>query len=48
MNKYSEIIKKYTAEQLIYERAIIDKEKIILYKKDKELSEEFKRRLEED
>ena len=38
--KYSEIIKGYTYEQLVYERAILDI-------KDKELSNEFKRRLEE-
>lgn len=46
-NKYSEIIKKYTYEQLVYERAILEKEKDNLYIKDKELKEEFKRRLSE-
>lgn len=45
--KYSEIIKAYTYEQLVYERAILEKEKANLYIKDKELSNEFKRRLEE-
>lgn len=47
-NKYSEIIKKYTYEQLVLERAIIDKEKQNWYIKDKELSQEFRRRLEEE
>lgn len=47
-SKYSEIIKKYTFEQLVYERAILDKEKANLYIKDKELNSEFKRRLEEN
>lgn len=45
-NKYSEIIKKYTFEQLVYERSILDKQKDNLYIQDKELREEFKRRLE--
>lgn len=45
--KYSEIIKNYTYEQLVYERAILEKEKSNLYIKDKELSNEFRRRLEE-
>ena len=45
-NKYSEIIKKYTFEQLVYERVILDKQKDNLYIQDKELKEEFKRRLE--
>lgn len=45
--KYSEIIKGYTFEQLVYERAIVDKEKSNIYIKDKELNNEFKRRLEE-
>ena len=44
-NKYSEIIKKYTFEQLVYERVILDKQKDNLYIQDKELKEEFKRRL---
>ena len=45
-NKYSEIIKKYSFEQLVYERTILDKKKEDLYIHDKELKEEFKRRLE--
>ncbi len=45
-NKYSEIIKKYSFEQLVYERTILDKKKEDLYIQDKELKEEFKRRLE--
>lgn len=45
--KYSEILKKCTFEQLVYERAILEKEKANLYIKDKELSNEFKRRLED-
>lgn len=45
-NKYSEIIKKYNFEQLVYERTILDKKKEDLYIQDKELKEEFKRRLE--
>lgn len=45
-NKYSEIIKSFTFEQLVYERAIVDKEKSNIYIKDKELNNEFKRRLE--
>ena len=45
-NKYSEIIKKYTYEQLVYESAILKKEKTNLYIKEKELEEEFRRRLE--
>lgn len=48
LNKYSEIIKQFSYKELVYERAILDKEKINLYIKDKELNEEFKRRLEED
>lgn len=44
-NKYSEIIKKLTFEQLVYERVILDKQKDNLYIQDKELKEEFKRRL---
>lgn len=46
-NKYSEIIKTYTFEQLVYERAVLDKQKANLYIKDKELSNEFKNRLED-
>ena len=46
-SKYSESIKSYTWEQLVYERAIINKRKTDLYIQDKELDAEFKRRLEE-
>lgn len=46
-NKYEEQIKKYTYEQLVYARAILEKNKQNLYIQDKELSNEFKRRLEE-
>lgn len=45
-NKYSEIIKNYSFEQLVYARTILDKQKEDLYIQDKELKEEFKRRLE--
>ena len=45
--EYAELIKNYTFEQLVYERAIVDKEKTNIYIKDKELTNEFKRRLEE-
>lgn len=45
-NKYSEIIKNYSFEQLVYERSILDKQKDNLYIQDKELKEEFKRRLD--
>lgn len=45
-NKYSEIIKNYSFEQLVYERSILDKQKDNLYIQDKELREEFKRRLD--
>ena len=33
-NRYSEIIKNYTFEQLVYERAILEKEKDKIYIKD--------------
>lgn len=46
-NKYSEIIKRYTNEQLVKERAILDKKLTNIHIQDKELKEEFKRRLEE-
>ncbi len=46
-NKYEEKIKKFTYEQLVYERVILEKKKQNLYIQDKELSNEFKRRLEE-
>ena len=45
--EYKEIIKNYSFEQLVYERAILDKQKNNLYIQDKELTEEFKRRLNE-
>ncbi len=45
-NKYSEKIKKYSFEQLVYARTILDKQKEDLYIQDKELKEEFKRRLD--
>ena len=46
-NKYAEILKSYTFKQLVYESAILKKEKTNLYIREKELEEEFKRRLEE-
>ncbi len=45
-SRYSEILKKYSFEQLVYESAILKKEKTNLYIREKELEEEFKRRLE--
>lgn len=45
--EYREEIKKYTFEQLVYERAILDKKKDNVYVQDKELKEEFNRRLKE-
>lgn len=45
-NKYSEIIKGLSYEQLVYERAILKKKETNLYIQKKELDEEFKRRLE--
>lgn len=45
-NKYSEIIKGLSFEQLVYERAILKKKETNLYIQKKELDEEFKRRLE--
>ena len=45
--EYKEMIKEYTFEQLVYERVILDKMKDNLYIQDKELREEFKRRLNE-
>ena len=44
--EYKEIISKYTFEQLVYEIAILKKEKQNLYIKEKELEEEYKRRKE--
>ena len=46
-NKYSEKIKKLTYEQLVYEMAVLKKQKSSLYIQEKELEEEFKRRLED-
>lgn len=46
--KYSEIIKGYSNEQLVKERAILDKKLTNIHIQDKELKEEFKRRLEAD
>jgi len=46
-NKYSEIIKSYSDEQLVKERAILDKQLANIHIKDKELKDEFKRRLED-
>lgn len=45
-SKYLEKIKELTCEQLVYEMAILEKEKTSLYIKEKELKSEFKRRLE--
>lgn len=42
---YSEIIKNYSFEQLVLERAILDEKLKNDYIQDKELKEEFKRRL---
>ena len=44
-SKYSEILKGLDFEKLVYERAIIDREKDNIYIKDKELKEEFRRRI---
>lgn len=44
-NKYSEILKGLDCEHLVYERAILDRKKDNLYIMDKELKEEFKRRI---
>lgn len=46
MSQYSDNLQRLSYEQLVYEKAIVDKEKQNLYIKDKELNEEFKRRLE--
>lgn len=46
-NKYEEIIRRYTFEQLVYEQAILDKEESVLYGKRKALKNEYKRRLGE-
>lgn len=47
-SEYSEIIKKFSEKQLIYELAILEKEKQNLYIKEKELKDEFRKRLEEE
>lgn len=44
-NKYSEILKGLDYKHLVYERAILDRKKDNLYIMDKELKEEFKRRI---
>ena len=44
-NKYSEILKGLDFEHIVYERAILDRKKDNLYIMDKELKEEFKRRI---
>ena len=44
-NKYSEILKGLDFEHLVYERAILDRKKDNLYIMDKELKDEFKRRI---
>lgn len=46
--KYEEKIARDTAEQLIYEMAILNEEETTLYNKKKALKEEFKKRLRED
>jgi len=45
--KYSEMIKSYTYEQLVYAKAVLNKQKTNLYSQEKDLDAEFKRRLEE-
>ena len=44
-NKFSEILKGYTFEQLVYAKAINNKQKTDIYIQ--EIDAEFKRRLEE-
>jgi hypothetical protein len=44
---YENIIARYNSEQLIYERAILIKQYIIIKKKLALLDEEYKRRLED-
>lgn len=46
-NKYENVIKNYTYEQLVYESAILNEQETTLYNKKKSLKEEFKRRLRE-
>lgn len=46
-NKFSEILKGYTFEQLVYAKAINNKQKTDIYIQEKEIDAEFKRRLEE-
>ncbi len=44
-NKYEEIITRYTDTQLIYEQAILNEEKAVIYNKEKAIKEECKKRL---
>jgi len=46
-NDYSEILKRKTAKNLIYEQAIVEEEAKIIYAKQKMLKDEFRRRLRE-
>lgn len=46
-NKYENIIRSLTYEQLVYESAILNEQEVTLYNKKKSLKEEFKRRLRE-
>ncbi len=45
--EYKEKLKSLDYRQLVYEMAILKKEKANLYIKEKELEDEFKRRLED-
>lgn len=47
-SKYENIIAKYTAEQLIYEASIINKQYKTIYAQKKALEDEFDRRLKEN
>ncbi len=46
-NKYENVIKGYTAEQLIIEMSIVNTESKTIYAKKKALEEELDRRLKE-
>lgn len=46
-NKYENVIKRYTDEQLIYEMSIINKQYKTVYAQKKALEEECDRRLNE-
>lgn len=46
-SKYENIIKGYTAEQLIYEASIINKQYKTVYAQKKAIEDEFDRRLRE-